>query len=136
MLNMIAIVEQVCGMCVIKFFWPLCINHKQKINVSPNDSATMLKPKKNPEIIVVIINANIVLDGEDKIQLIADEYQFCFWGVVCLRDLSECNKYPGTHNAEKPNGMLSIIFHAGTFNARIRRNLRYIFEIRTPIKYM
>ena len=71
-----------------------------------------------------------------KIQLIADEYQFCFWGVVCLRDLSECNKYPGTHNAEKPNGMLSIIFHAGTFNARIRRNLRYIFEIRTPIKYM
>ena len=31
--------------------------------------------------------------------------------------------YPGVHSAEKPNGMLQMIFRVGMFSACIRRNL-------------
>ena len=50
------------------------------------------------------------------------------WGLVG-------KMYPGVHNAEKPNGMLQIIFHVGTPRVLMRWIFKQMFDINMPNKY-
>ena len=70
-------------------------------------------------------NAAIVFDGVAIIQSINLLYHFDFIIVVVSGDVFVFIKYPGSHNAEKPKGILKIIFHVGILNSDMRLIFTY-----------
>ena len=69
------------------------------------------------------------------IVLVKRLYQFDFISIWSVFLSAVFNIYPGAHRAEKPNGILQIIFHVGIQNDCMRRNFRKKLENNTPIKY-
>ena len=114
-----AYVEYFFPMFFVKFFSPVFISHIPNINVSANVSKIELSPKNNPDITVMDVNDTAVFSFFAVIHCVNLLYH-----CVCMEmevSLFFCvtRKYAGVHRAEKPNGMLKIIFHVGICKVRM-----------------
>ena len=83
-LNITAAFAYLPGMFLINVFVPFCNAQIPKINANENVNNTALKPKKNPDNVVIAINVAIVCAGRDVIQLLAALRCFDFGAYVIL----------------------------------------------------
>ena len=114
---------------------PTCNAHMPNINANMNVNSAEFKPINRILANVININVAIVFVFDDKIQSCT---RLCHLHLIC-RDvffaLSSLNIYPGAHNADRPNGILNIIFHPGIPSSRARRYFAYTPQSNNPIRY-
>ena len=93
---------------------------------NPSDNAkvnsTGRMPNINPDSSVINANAMARYRGRATILLMICPY---LSGVATddFFDFGMSRKYPGTHSAENPNGIVNNVCNSGMFISEIRRNL-------------
>ena len=88
-LNITAVFAYLPAMFLINDLVPLCRTQIPKINANENVNNTALKPKKNPDNVVIAINVAIVCAGRDITQFVALPRYLDFGAKVAVFDAPE-----------------------------------------------